>query len=271
MKLLIFDVGKFQRYIFLKSFFLLTFSVTNKNLATAKVFFAKQERKHAGALQPGKFRLAVAALSLRMPHSCTMRRFVRGVGDSMGKKTRTWTEVAADTASSFSKKVKRFAGNLAQAPLGLDIVARQYLATNYRVKDYHDGSPTAMYSGFKARLVDALGEGFDLSAYQGFAHAEQFAKAHWRDTGFSRADNTRGVYAANIWLRDRGNGLGTRESPVMSELRQALLDDPAAPSLFKPETIPTEKVDLLELLRETRESAAEPPSAQDDDGAKWRV
>lgn len=57
----------------------------------------------------------------------------------------------------------------------------------------------------------------------------------------------------------------------MSELRQALLDDPAAPSLFKPETIPTEKVDLLELLRETRESAAEPPSAQDDDGAKWRA
>ena len=188
----------------------------------------------------------------------------------MSKKTRSWAEAATETASAAVKRARRLAGSLPEAPLGLDIVARQYLATNYKVNDKHNGVPSAMYDKFKARLVDAVGEGFDMGDYQGFADAEQFAEAHWRATGFSRADNTRGTYAADIWLRDRGNGRGVREGPVLAALRQALLDNPAAPSLFKPETIPAEKVDLLEYLHETRASATEPPAAQDDDGAKWR-
>ena len=142
------------------------------------------------------------------------------------------------------------------------------MATNYKVRAYHNGDAEAMYGRFKEALADAIGDGLNITEYQGFANAEQFQHAHWFSTGFSKQGAaTRSNYATDLWARDCGNGTGVKEGPVLAALRRELLEHPDARRLFSANDIPTEKVDLLEFLKQRR-LAGEVLQVADDDNTE---
>ena len=160
-------------------------------------------------------------------------------------------EIVTTATRQVVKRFMAITGNLSAPPLGLTEVARQWVATNYKVRAYHNGDAEAMYGRFKEALADAIGDGLNITEYQGFANAEQFQRAHWFSTGFSKQGaGTRSNYATDLWARDRGNGAGVKEGPVLAALRRELLEHPDARRLFSANDIPTQKVDLLEFLKQ---------------------
>jgi len=147
----------------------------------------------------------------------------------MNRQKRPILEIVTSATRQVVKKFKTVTGNLSAPPLGLTEVARQWVATNYKVRAYHNGDAEAMYGRFKEALADAIGDGLNITEYQGFANAEQFQRAHWFSTGFSRQGaSTRSNYATDLWARDRGNGAGVKEGPVLAALRRELLEHPDA-------------------------------------------
>ena len=151
----------------------------------------------------------------------------------MNRQKRPILEIVTSATRQVVKKFKTVTGNLSAPPLGLKEVARQWVATNYRVRAYHNGDAEAMYERFKEALADAIGDGLNITEYQGFANAEQFQRAHWFSTGFSQQGaGTRSNYAKDLWARDRGNGAGVKEGPVLAALRRELLEHPDARRLF---------------------------------------
>ena len=157
----------------------------------------------------------------------------------MSRQKRPILEIVTSATRQVVKKFKTVTGNLSAPPLGLKEVARQWVATNYKVRAYHNGDAEAMYERFKEALADAIGDGLNITEYQGFANAEQFQRAHWFSTGFSRQGaSTRSNYATDLWARDRGNGTGVKEGPVLAALRRELLEHPDARRLFSANDIP---------------------------------
>ena len=97
----------------------------------------------------------------------------------MSGQKRPILEIVTSATRQVVKKFKTVTGNLSAPPLGLKEVARQWVATNYKVHAYHNGDAEAMYGRFKEALADAIGDGLNITEYQGFANAEQFQRAHW--------------------------------------------------------------------------------------------
>jgi len=186
----------------------------------------------------------------------------------MSRQKRPILEIVTSATRQVVKKFKTVTGNLSAPPLGLKEVARQWVATNYKVRACHNGDAEAMYERFKEALADAIGDGLNITEYQGFANAEQFHREHWGRTGFSQQGaGTRSNYAKDLWARDRGNGAGVKEGPVLAALRRELLEHPDARRLFSANDIPTEKVDLLEFLKQRR-LAGEVLQVADDDNTE---
>ena len=157
----------------------------------------------------------------------------------MSRQKRPILEIVTSATRQVVKKFKTVTGNLSAPPLGLKEVARQWVATNYKVHAYHNGDAEAMYGRFKEALADAIGDGLNITEYQGFANAEQFHREHWVRTGFSQQGaGTRSDYAKDLWARDRGNGAGVKEGPVLAALRRELLEHPDARRLFSANDIP---------------------------------
>ena len=96
------------------------------------------------------------------------------------------------------------------------------MATNYKVRAYHNGDAEAMYGRFKEALADAIGDGLNITEYQGFANAEQFHREHWGRTGFSQQGaGTRSNYAKDLWARRSRLCVPSSQSHIMSSGVQA--------------------------------------------------
>ena len=62
----------------------------------------------------------------------------------MGRQKRPILEIVTSATRQVVKKFKTVTGNLSAPPLGLKEVARQWVATNYKVRAYHNGAAEAM-------------------------------------------------------------------------------------------------------------------------------
>ena len=67
----------------------------------------------------------------------------------MSRPKRPILEIVTSATRQVVKKFKTVTGNLSAPPLGLTEVARQWVATNYKVHAYHNGDAEAMYGRFK--------------------------------------------------------------------------------------------------------------------------
>ena len=72
----------------------------------------------------------------------------------MSRQKRPILEIVTSATRQVVKKFKTVTGNLSAPPLGLTEVARQWVATNYKVRAYHNGDAEAMYGRFKEALAD---------------------------------------------------------------------------------------------------------------------
>jgi hypothetical protein len=59
----------------------------------------------------------------------------------MSRQKRPILEIVTSATRQVVKKFKTVTGNLSAPPLGLKEVARQWVATNYKVRAYHNGQP----------------------------------------------------------------------------------------------------------------------------------